>query len=222
MDQPLLPLTNPYVFQQVFGDESHSDSLRSFLSAVIEEPIIKVSCFPRKLVEGPQTIENTFLDIGILIGGKTHNVQVQVLSQEYRDFIAQYWLAFCKERYEADYGFRLTGKIITISIIHEHDIFPHYLHSLFQLMEEKQNPHHILTDMQEIHVINMAWIEKTRDEPNEELIRWMRFLTCVTKEEMEKIAQEDACIEQIYHALVRLSQIDEERDHAYVWDDSLE
>ena len=207
--------TNDYVFKKIFGQVGNESITKSFISAIID-----------KKIESIELEENTFLDkeifddkLGILdIKAKLDNqivcdIEMQVINQKnIEKRILFYWSKLYISGIKKGEDYRKLNKTISILLInYELDNLRDILkgHTEWKI-REKDFKNTVLTEMLEIHIIELPKIEKimkTSKFKNKDLISWIKFIMMPNdleekdmdgnealkkaKEELEKIQNDD-------------------------------
>ena len=87
------------------------------------------------------------------------------------------------------------------------------MHTSFHILEDETG--HKLTDMLEIHFLELKKLEEGNSEDEEDPARaWLEFLNAHSKGEMEMIAEKDNNIKKAYEIL-QVASMDEAKRLAY-------
>jgi len=209
MKQSLLSPTNDFVFQLLFGSEENKGMLISLISAILQITIKSLKLLPREIPRSAEELKSAVLDITAELNDKTRiDVEMQVsFRPEYIDRALFYWADFFTVQLKKSEQHYKLKKTISISIVNgAKNFFPH-AHSTYVLTEKQGNPHHVLTEKIEFHIIDLKRIhEIIKNEDNKMFVLWMKFFTTDKREEMELLAKEHKCIEEAYKRLDYISQ----------------
>jgi predicted transposase/invertase (TIGR01784 family) len=185
---------NDYIFLKVMGEEGSEAQCLAFLNAVLASKSLK----PIKLVK---ILENKTFTPDI-IGDKKcildlraedeeknrYNVEVQLkdFDNMERRSLFHWGREFTSGISEGE-NYKLLPRVITINIVDFDFIELKNFHTCFHLRETEERDY-ILTDVLEIHFINMVRFRKlkSKDLKGNSLLRWVTFLEKSTPEEVLK------------------------------------
>ncbi len=215
-----LKVKNDFIFQKIFGQNEHKEILISFLNAVLALEA------EQKLTD-IEIIENTRLKkdhiddkLGILdirartMTGEQFNIEIQLINQYNMDQRTLfYWsklfseLAHMRALKEGQ-PFQSLKKTITINILDFDYIHIEQYHSVFHLWEDAHKGCK-LTDILEIHFLELPKFRKARPDLSKPLDRWLIFIEDSPKEVRLMAINNDPAIAKAEELLERLGSLDE-------------
>ena len=220
---------NDFVFQKLFGTEENKDLLIALLNAILQLP-------PDKILTDLTVIGGARLDreryeekTGILdVRAKTAqgiiiNIEVQLANQynmEKRTLF--YWSRLFAGQLEKGQNYSELKKTITINILDFRYLDTAQYHNVYHLREDQVG--HLLTDIIEIHFIEMPKFIEEKLNIEDGLHRWLTFLADPQEEVIDMLEHKDEKIEKAYKVLHYLSsdpdtvRLAELREKA-VWDE---
>ncbi len=199
--QKLNPL-NDFIFQKVFGEKGSEEELLSLLNAILysdsKDKLISVEILENKTFVGELIKDRT----GILdVRGKTNKgsyINIEVQRKNYKNMDKRspfYWAVQFAKAIKEGTDFIHLPKIIAINIL-DFAFFtvPSY-HTTFRLREDTYKDL-ILTDVMELHYIEMPKFRKLKDKNLEEpLQRWLSFFNeNLSDDELKELIKMDATI----------------------------
>ena len=214
---------NDYLFLKLMGEEGNEVQCLAFLNAVLDykskKPVKLLKILENKTFTADVIGEKTsILDVRVETdAGEKINIEVQLKdlhNMENRTLF--YWgREFTKGISEGD-DYTKLPKVITINIVNFDNIKIDNFHTCFHLWED-DDKNYMLTDVLEIHFINMIKFKKlkTGDIANNDLERWLTFLDKDTPEEvLKEVVKMDNAISKANDRLNFVSQ-DKEFLRAY-------
>jgi predicted transposase/invertase (TIGR01784 family) len=215
MDKMLVK--NDFIFQKIFGQNEHKEILLSLLNSILNLQA------EQKLTD-IEIIENTKLQkeypddrLGILdiraklLTGELVNIEIQLANKydmERRTLF--YWSKLFYGQLKSGQTFRELKKTITINIIDFNYIKLEPYHTFFQLREKGQKDYQ-LTDLLEIHFIELPKFRKVRPDLNNPLDRWLLFIEDSPEEVRQMISNVDPEIAKAQAILEHLGSFEEIR-----------
>lgn len=211
----LLQPTVDFVFKRIFGAEENIDVLLAFVNAVFESaevPLItSVEILNPFLDKGALHDKMSVLDIRARTeSGMLVNVEVQLWNR--RDIERRtlyYWSKLYAGQLEEGENYRKLNKTITINILDFNYISTERYHTVFHIREDHTNT--LLTDMLEIHFVELRKLKEQAIGVERRLVQWMLFLSTRTRERMEELAMQEPAIQKALTTLEFLSQDEETR-----------
>ena len=191
----ILSPKNDVVFQKLFGTEQHKEILISFLNSILiksgNEEIKSIS------------IEEKRIDVSILVDEKLSIVEIQLINKyNMIERTLFYWSKMYMNQIKKGVDYSKLNKTITINILDFDYIDTIKYHSWYHLYEaEEQNK---LTDILEIHFVELNKFNKANKEYNDKLQKWLQFIINPCSEEVQSIMVKD---HEIKEAMDILSQI---------------
>jgi predicted transposase/invertase (TIGR01784 family) len=214
---------NDYLFLKLMGEEGDEEECLAFLNAVLgskgKKPVklIKIlenKTFTADVIGDKSSILDVRAETDI---GEKINIEVQLKdlhNMEKRTLM--YWGREFTKGLSASEDYKILPKVITINIVNFDNIKLDDFHTCFHLWEDDHRDY-LLTDVLEIHFINMVKFRKlkSRDIVNHPLERWLTFFDITTPEEtLQEVIQMDGAINKTYERLNFVSQ-DKEVLRAY-------
>lgn len=181
-DKIILDPKNDVVFQKIFGSPENKDILISFLNALLEktekEKVKSVEYVDTKLSD-IETVDDKIgiLDVRVITEKGIHiNVEIQLINKY--NMIKRtlfYWSRLYSNQIKRGENYKNLNKTITINILNFSYIESEKYHTIYHLYEDDDNT--MLTDLLEIHFVDLVkYIEKD-PELNSDLNKWLAFLT---------------------------------------------
>ncbi|WP_224768124.1 Rpn family recombination-promoting nuclease/putative transposase [Metabacillus idriensis] len=212
----LKPL-NDFVFKKLFGENKDKDLLIGFLNAVLKNDVQDLYIVEEKLNKEKIDDKQGILDIkAVCYTGEKINIEVQ-LANEYnmKERTLFYWSKLFAEDFKAAEKYSDLNKTITINILgfnYLEDIESY--HSSYKIYEDKTQK--LLTDLLEIHFIEMPKFDEMKADLHNPLHRWLLFLRedTVKQPNLEEVFILDQLVAKAEDKLRRLSA-DEETIRMY-------
>ncbi|RIV16395.1 Rpn family recombination-promoting nuclease/putative transposase, partial [Alicyclobacillaceae bacterium I2511] len=176
-----------FIFKQIFGSEENKDILISFLNAVFEDSgqplIVSVELLNPFLEKDALTDKQGVLDVK----AKTETgtlLDVEIQLQDHQDMEKRtlfYWAKMFEEQLEEGQSYHKLHKAVTINVLDFNYIPTEKYHTTFHLREDTISDLW-LTDLLEIHFVELRKLQEQSVGIERRLVRWMLFLTAKTKE----------------------------------------
>ena len=174
----LLSPKNDVVFQKLFGRNENKDVLISFLNSIIIEAgnvrIADVKIEEKKIDLSMLIDEKiSILDIYVTTDIGTHiNIEMQMIN-EYNMIkrTLYYWSKMFLRQLVKGEDYSKLEKTITINLI---DFNIDNVHNYYHLINDKTNKK--LTDIMEIHFIDMKKFRENGKINNDKLEKWLQFI----------------------------------------------
>jgi predicted transposase/invertase (TIGR01784 family) len=212
-----LKVKNDFIFQKIFGQNEHKEILLSLLNSILHLQA------ERKLTD-IEIIENTKLQkeypddrLGILdiraklLTGEQINIEIQLANKYDMDRRTLfYWSKLFYGQLKAGQSFEWLKKTITINIIDFDYINLEAYHTVFQLRENAQKDYR-LSDLLEIHFIELSKFRKVKPDLNQSLDRWLLFIEDSPEEVRQMLSNTDPEIAKAEAILEHLGSLDEVR-----------
>ena len=211
----LLRPTVDFVFKRIFGDEKNADVLVNFLNAVFEsagEPLIEsVEILNPFLDKEALSDKMSVLDIRARTQGRTLiNVEIQLWNAgDMPKRTLYYWARLYAGQMEEGNRYRSLQKTIAVNILDFDVMTGERYHNVFHVREDTTGD--LLTDVLEIHFLELRKLREQSVGLEKKLVRWMLFLAARTRERMEELAKEDAMMQKALTTLEFLSQDEQTR-----------
>jgi predicted transposase/invertase (TIGR01784 family) len=212
-----LKVKNDFIFQKIFGQNEHKEILLSLLNSILHGQA------ERKLTD-IAIIENTKLQkeypddrLGILdiraklLTGEQINIEIQLANKYDMDRRTLfYWSKLFYGQLKTGQSFELLKKTITINIIDFDYINLEPYHTVFQLRENAQKDY-CLSDLLEIHFIELSKFRKVKPDLTQSLDRWLLFIEDSPEEVRQMLSNTDPEIAKAEAILEHLGSLDEVR-----------
>jgi predicted transposase/invertase (TIGR01784 family) len=206
---------NDYLFLKIMGEEGDEEQCLAFLNAVLGSKSLK----PVKLIK---ILENkTF--VADVVGDKSsildvraetdigEKINIEVQLKDLKNMEKRtlwYWGREYTKGISSGGDYKDLPKVITINIVNYDNIKLEDFHTCFHLWEDEHHEY-LLTDVLEIHFINMAKFKrlKSKDIRNRPLERWLGFFDVSTpEEELKEIIKMDSAISKAQERLDFVTQ----------------
>ncbi|MGX1195958.1 Rpn family recombination-promoting nuclease/putative transposase [Metabacillus sp. SLBN-84] len=212
----LKPL-NDFVFKKLFGENKDKDILIGFLNAVLDAEVDDLYIVEEKLNKDKIDDKQGILDIkAICHTGEKINIEVQLVNEH--NMIERtlfYWSKLYAEDFKAaekysDLNRTITINILGFNLLHEIESF----HSIHKISDT--NTGKTLTDLLELHFIEMPKFSSITPNVHNSLHRWLLFLREDKNEQqnLEEVFILDQLVAKAEDKLRRLSA-DEETIRMY-------
>lgn len=221
----LLSPKNDVVFQKLFGVKQHEKILISFLNSILEpsgNDRIKSLTFEEKTLDVSLIASEklSILDIRVITESNANiNVEIQLISQYNMIKRTFYYMSkmLLKQLVKGD-NYKDLNKTITINIVDFNCIDNESFKSCFHFYEDTTKK--ILSDILEIHFIELPKFNETEKDYCDKLHKWLTFLINPEGKEMDLLKKEDNEIKEAMDILYQISgdkelvQLAEIRDKA--------
>jgi predicted transposase/invertase (TIGR01784 family) len=210
-----LKVKNDFIFQKIFGQNKHKEILISFLNAVLaleaEQKLTDI-----EIMENTRLKKDNIDDkLGVLdiraktATGEQINIEIQLVNQYNMDQRTLfYWSKLFSEQLKEGQPFQSLKKTITINILDFNYINIEQCYSIFHLWED-YNKGYKLTDILEIHFLELPKFRKARPDLSKPLDRWLIFIEDSPKEVRKMAMNNDPAIAKAEELLERLGSLDE-------------
>lgn len=198
-----------FAFKLIFGNENHKEVLRAFLSAALnmpEEEFYHINLLNTELLKEFREDKKGILDVRVETKNKEQiDIEIQILPTK---FMAErtlfYWSKMYNGQVEPGYTYDKLKKCITINIVN-FDVVPlEKIHTKFHILEDET--HYKLTDVLEIHFLELSKVKELSDSKEEPIEQWLKFINADSREGMEMLAQQNENIKTAYEILERASR----------------
>jgi predicted transposase/invertase (TIGR01784 family) len=206
---------NDYLFLKLMGEEGDEEQCLAFLNAVLGskrlKPITLVKILENKTFVAEVMGEKTsILDVRVETdNGERINIEVQLKDlQNMEKRTLLHWGREYTMGISAGGNYQDLPKVITINIVNFDNIKLDDFHTCFHLWEDNHHDY-LLTDVLEIHFINMVKFRKlkTGDFENNLLERWLTFFDLNTPDEiLQEVIKMDPAINKANERLNFVTQ----------------
>ena len=195
-DELQITLTNDYAFKRLLGSEENKPILQDLLQCILElssDEISGLELMDKELTKEELSDKTGILDVKLrLKNGSIIDIEIQ--SSWNVSFVKRtlfYWAKMYTSDFKAGESYDSLHKCITINIMAETFPLNNAVHSLYLLQEKEK--HEMLTDVLEIHFLDLQAAKREKEEGQEEskrskLINWLKFIGTSNKEERAMIA----------------------------------
>ena len=218
-DTLILTLTNDYLFKLLLGSEENKVCLQDFLECVLDMPsglIADLELLDKELTKDTITDKTGILDVKLrLKDGATIDIEIQnSWSTEFIPRTLFYWSKMYLEGFKEGEPYTSLTKCITINLISQGFNLNHKVHSAYSILE--QNTHQPLTDLMEIHFLNLSaaqkyGIQKSPIEKRQKLLNWLQFIETDSSEVRKMLATTSPILQMLNEKIDVLSLKPEER-----------
>ena len=218
-DTLILTLTNDYLFKLLLGSEENKVCLQDFLECVLDMPsglIAALELLDKELAKDTITDKTGILDVKLrLKDGTTIDIEIQnSWSAEFIPRTLFYWSKMYLEGFKEGEPYTSLTKCITINLISQGFNLNHKVHSAYSILE--QNAHQPLTDLMEIHFLNLSaaqkyGIQKNPIEKRQKLLNWLQFIETDSSEVRKMLATTSPILQMLNEKIDVLSLKPEER-----------
>ena len=218
-DTLILTLTNDYLFKLLLGSEENKVCLQDFLECVLDIPvgmITDLELLDKELTKDVVTDKTGILDVKLrLKDGTTIDIEIQnSWSAEFIPRTLFYWSKMYLEGFKEGEPYTSLTKCITINLISQGFNLNHKVHSAYSILE--QNTHQPLTDLMEIHFLNLSaaqkyGVQKNPIEKQQKLLNWLQFIETDSSEVRKMLATTSPILQMLNEKIDVLSLKPEER-----------
>ena len=218
-DTLILTLTNDYLFKLLLGSEENKVCLQDFLECVLDIPvgmITDLELLDKELTKDVVTDKTGILDVKLrLKDGTTIDIEIQnSWSAEFIPRTLFYWSKMYLEGFKEGEPYTSLTKCITINLISQGFNLNHKVHSAYSILE--QNAHLPLTDLMEIHFLNLSaaqkyGVQKNPIEKQQKLLNWLQFIETDSSEVRKMLATTSPILQMLNEKIDVLSLKPEER-----------
>ncbi|MDR3334087.1 MAG: Rpn family recombination-promoting nuclease/putative transposase [Treponema sp.] len=209
---------NDYLFLKIMGEKGDEVQLLAFLNAVLadsrQKPIKLVKILENRVIT-PEILGNktSILDIHALTD-ENDKAEIEVQLKDLHNMEKRtllYWAREYTQAISAGVDYSELPRVITINIVNFDNIKLNRFHTIFHIREDIEKDY-VLTDVLEIHFLNMVKFRKTenKDIKNNVLCRCLTYFDEKTPEnELMEVIKMDAAIQK---ANERLNFVTQDKD----------
>ncbi len=199
-----------FIFKQIFGAEDNLDVLISFLNAVFEDagqPLIASATLLNPFLDKDALSDKmSVLDVKARTeSGMLVDIEIQLRDQhnmEKRTLF--YWAKLFQGQLPEGEDYRQLHKAVTVNVLDFNYLATDRYHNTFHVHEDTTGQ--LLTDLLEVHFIELRKLQTLSLALEPRLIRWMLFLTTQTREGLEDLTMQDPAFRKALTTLEFLSQ----------------
>ncbi len=142
--------------------------------------------------------------------GKLVNIEIQLFNRyDMEKRTLYYWSKMFTAQLTEGKPYRDLRKTIAINIVNFDYIDNERFHNVFHLREDETDV--VLTDLIEIHFLELPKLEQERETLNNKLVKWLLFLKGVQKERWGELSMNEPTLRKAMDTLEFLSQDREAR-----------
>ena len=202
-DELQITLTNDYAFKRFLGSEENKPLLQNFLECILDlspQEITGLELMDKELTKEELSDKTGVLDVKLKLTNGTV-IDIEIQASWNASFVKRtlfYWSKMYIEGFKEGQAYNSLHKCITISIIADGFNLNDAVHSEYLLQEKEA--HTMLTDVLEIHFLDLQAAKRTKEEGKEEskrsqLINWLKFIGTSDKKERAMIAMKSPILQ---------------------------
>ena len=195
-DELQITLTNDYAFKRLLGSEENKPLLQDFLECILDltpQQVLDLEFMDKELTKEEFSDKTGILDVKLKLTDGTV-IDIEIQASWNASFIKRtlfYWAKMYTADFKAGESYDKLHRCIAINIIADGFRLNDAIHSEYLLQEK--TVHTILTDVLEIHFLDLQAAKKAKEEGKADgkrgqLINWLRFIGATNKKERAMIA----------------------------------
>ena len=199
---------NDFAFKMLFGNENNKELLIDLLAAIFNQEtsqLADLEYINTDLLKDIPENKQGILDIRIKqADGRQINVEIQVNRIEtmvHRSLF--YWSRMYATQLGTGEKYGLLRPCITINIVNFIITTLESPHTTWHITEDQTKEQ--LTDLFEMHFLELPKLDKTTGQLSKKLEGWMRFIAAKSREELAMLAKQDDIYNRAYQQLEVLS-----------------
>lgn len=210
-----LKVKNDFIFQRIFGRPENKEILISFLNAILElddsQKLGDIEILDSTKLEKDR-IDDKLGIVDVLartLNGEQINIEIQLVNQYNMDKRTLfYWSKIYSRQLSESQPFKELKKTITVNILDFNYIGLEKYHNVFHLWEDSEKDY-MLTDVMEIHFIELTKFKKVQPDYQKPLDRWLLFIEDSPKEVIDMVMKKEPAIEKAEKVLEYLGTNEE-------------
>ncbi len=195
-DELQITLTNDYAFKRLLGSEENKPLLQDLLECILDltpQQVLDLEFMDKELTKEEFSDKTGILDVKLKLADGTV-IDIEIQASWNASFVKRtlfYWAKMYMADFKAGESYDKLHRCIAINIIADGFRLNDAIHSEYLLQEK--TVHTILTDVLEIHFLDLQAAKKAKEEGKADgkrgqLINWLRFIGATNKKERAMIA----------------------------------
>ena len=195
-DELQITLTNDYAFKRLLGSEENKPLLQDLLECILDltpQQVLDLEFMDKELTKEEFSDKTGILDVKLKLADGTV-IDIEIQTSWNASFVKRtlfYWAKMYTADFKAGESYDKLHRCIAINIIADGFRLNDAIHSEYLLQEK--TVHTILTDVLEIHFLDLQAAKKAKEEGKADgkrgqLINWLRFIGATNKKERAMIA----------------------------------
>ena len=200
-----LTLRNDYLFKRLLGSEENKACLQDLLECILDIPVGAIEgleLLDKELAKDTVSDKTGILDVKLKLTNGTV-IDIEIQASWNASFVKRtlfYWSKMYIEGFKEGQAYNSLHKCITINIIADGFNLNDAVHSEYLLQEKEV--HTMLTDVLEIHFLDLQAAKRANEEGKEEskrsqLINWLKFIGTSDKKERAMIAMKSPILQML-------------------------
>ena len=200
-----LTLRNDYLFKRLLGSEENKVCLQDLLECILDIPVGAIEgleLLDKELAKDTVSDKTGILDVKLKLTNGTV-IDIEIQASWNASFVKRtlfYWSKMYIEGFKEGQAYNSLHKCITINIIADGFNLNDAVHSEYLLQEKEA--HTMLTDVLEIHFLDLQAAKRIKEEGKEEskrsqLINWLKFIGTSDKKERAMIAMKSPILQML-------------------------
>jgi len=198
---------NDIIFKKIFGSKGNEVILKDFLTSIIEEPIKEIEVEKDSKLEKEELNDKVgILDIKAKLDNGTQiNIEMQVVNQQNMEKRTLfYWGKLYTGSIHEGEPFYGLKKTITINLLDFNYFDTKEYHTKWHIVEDTEKDK-VLTDVLEIHFIELKKFIKEEKKPENKKEEWLYFLDYSKGGMVEMVKNKNKVIEKANEELEYLT-----------------
>ena len=204
-DELQITLTNDYAFKRLLGSEENKPLLQDLLECILDlspQDVNELELMDKELTKEELSDKTGILDVKLKLSNGTV-IDIEIQTSWNASFVKRtlfYWSKLYTADFKAGESYESLHKCIAINIIADGFRLNNAVHSEYRLQEE--TTHTLLTDVLEIHFLDLQAAKRTKEEVNRkskrsQLINWLKFIGTSDKKERAMLAQTSPILQML-------------------------
>ncbi|MGL4848986.1 MAG: Rpn family recombination-promoting nuclease/putative transposase [Clostridium sp.] len=216
MEERLLKPEVDFVFKKIFGNEKKPEILISFLNAVMEneEKIVSVKIQGTDI--GKEHIEDKYSRLDIkATTNKNEKINIEIQVKNEYNMIKRslyYWSKMYEEDLKEGQNYNSLKRTICINLLSFNYLKNDRYHNGYRLKEMVTGEE--LTDIQEIHFIELPKLKENEEEVSTMLEAWISF---IKNPESKRVEALEMKMEEIRKAKEELEQLSADKEQREIY-----